>query len=139
MKKFNVTIPIKPVTKARPRVLRKGWAYTPKKTLDYEKAIAEYWRQATHDFQYSREQAIVVNLSFGLPIPKNTSKKKTALMDAGNIPHIKKPDADNLAKAVMDALNKVAWVDDSQVIKVSIHKKYSKEPYVYIYIHDEVE
>jgi hypothetical protein len=41
------------------------------------------------------------------------------------IPHTKKPDADNLLKAVMDALNKVAWNDDSQVISAKSSKFYS--------------
>lgn len=139
VKKFNITIPITPVPKARPRFTRYGHTYTPKKTADYEKAVAEYWRQATKGFQYDREQALIVNLVFGMPIPKSTSKAKTELMANGTIRPTKKPDVDNLAKAVMDALNGVAWVDDSQVVRVSIFKEYAKEPYVYIYIHDDVE
>ena len=139
LKKFNITIPITPVPKARPRFTRYGHTYTPKKTADYEKAVAEYWRQATNGFQYDREQALIVNLVFGMPIPKSTSKSKTELMANGTIRPTKKPDVDNLAKAVMDALNGVAWVDDSQVVRVSIYKEYAKEPYVYIYIHDDAE
>lgn len=139
VKKFNITIPMTPVPKARPRFTRYGHTYTPKKTADYEKAIAEYWRQATHNFQYDREQALIVNLVFGLPIPKSTSKSKTELMANGTIRPTKKPDVDNLAKAVMDGLNGVAWADDSQVVRISIYKEYAKEPYVYIYIHDDAE
>ena len=139
VKKFNITIPITPVPKARPRFTRYGHTYTPKKTADYEKAIAEYWRQATNGFMYDKEQALIVNLVFGIPIPKSTSKSKTELMANGTIRPTKKPDVDNLAKAVMDALNDVAWVDDSQVVRVSIYKEYAKEPYVYIYIHDDAE
>ena len=139
VKKFNITIPITPVPKARPGFTRYGHAYTPKKTADYEKAIAEYWRQATHNFKYDREQALIVNLVFGMPIPKSTSKSKAEQMDAGIIPHIKKADVDNLAKAVLDGLNGVAWGDDSQIVRVSIFKEYAKEPYVYIYIHDDAE
>jgi Holliday junction resolvase RusA-like endonuclease len=33
-----------------------------------------------------------------------------------------KPDLDNLAKAVMDLLNDVAWVDDAQVCKIVLSK-----------------
>lgn len=139
VKKFNITIPITPVPKARPRFTRYGHTYTPKKTADYEKAIAEYWRQATNGFMYDKEQALIVNLVFGIPIPKSTSKSKTELMANGTIRPLKKPDVDNLAKAVMDGLNGVAWVDDSQVVRVSIYKEYAKEPYVYIYIHDDAE
>lgn len=144
MKKWTVTIPIKPVPKGRPRATicaKRGRIkiYTPKTTTDYEKAIAETWKQATRGFKYDREQPLYVNLVFGLPIAKSTPKGKAEQMAQGIIRHTKKPDADNLAKAVMDALNGVAWEDDSQVVKVSIFKEYAKEPYVYIYIHDDAE
>lgn len=140
VKKFNITIPIRPVPKQRPRFNYKTkHAYTPTKTEEYEKAIAEYWRQATNGFSYDREQPLVVNLGFGLPIPKSTPKYKRHMMQDGTIKPTKKVDVDNLAKAVMDALNGVAWGDDSQVVKVSIYKEYAKEPYVYIYIHDDAE
>lgn len=139
MKRFYVTIPIMPVPKARPRFTRYGKPYTPEKTKEYEKAIAETWKQATKNFKYDPEQPLYVNLVFGLPIAKSTPKYKAEQMAQGIIRHTKKPDADNLAKAVMDALNGVAWEDDSQVVKVSIFKEYAKEPYVYIYIHDDAE
>ena len=139
MKRFTITIPITPVPKARPRFTRAGHAYTPKKTADYEKAIAAVWRQATKNFKYDREQPLYINLAFGLPIAKSTPKGKAEQMAQGIIRHTKKPDADNLAKAVLDALNGVAWEDDSQVVRVGIFKEYAKEPYVYIYIHDDAE
>lgn len=144
MKRFTITIPIKPVPKGRPRATictKRGRVkfYTPKATADYERAIAETWKQATKNFKYDREQPLYVNLVFGLPIAKSTPKYKAEQMAQGIIRHTKKPDADNLAKAVMDALNGVAWEDDSQVVKVSIFKEYAKEPYVYIYIHDDAE
>lgn len=139
MKKFTITIPITPVPKARPRFTRYGRVYTPKATADYEKAIAETWKQATKNFKYDPEQPLYVNLVFGLPIAKSTPKGKAEQMAQGIIRHTNKPDADNLAKAVMDALNGVAWEDDSQVVKVNIFKEYAKEPYVYIYIHDDAE
>lgn len=139
MKKWTVTIPITPVPKARPRFTRYGKAYTPEKTKKYERAIAETWKQATRNFKYDREQPLYVNLVFGLPIAKSTPKGKAEQMAQGIIRHTKKPDVDNLAKAVMDSLTGVAWCDDSQVVKVSIFKEYAKEPYVYIYIHDDAE
>ena len=142
VKKFNITIPINPVPWERPKTrVVNGWVkhYNSTKTANYEKAIGEYWRQATNGFMYDREQTLNVNLVFGLPIPKSTSKKKTELMANGTIRHTKRPDVDNLAKSVIDGLNGVAWVEDSQVVRVSIYKEYAKEPYVYIYIHDDAE
>lgn len=37
-----------------------------------------------------------------------------------------KPDADNLAKLVLDALNGCAWLDDGQVVDLTISKRYAK-------------
>lgn len=69
--------------------------------------------------------ALRLNLIFCLPIPKSASKKKRAEMHFVS----KRPDVDNLAKAVMDAINQVGiWEDDSQVAKLEIEKVYSDEP-----------
>ena len=46
----------------------------------------------------------------------------------------KKPDIDNIGKVVMDALNKIAFDDDSQVIKLLVEKVYGEEPRVEITI-----
>ena len=62
------------------------------------------------------------------PIPKSTSKKKHQLMAIGAIQHTKKPDADNVAKAICDALNKIAYVDDSQIVSLEVNKYYSDVP-----------
>ena len=42
----------------------------------------------------------------------------------------KKPDADNIAKIICDALNNVAYHDDTQVIELIVVKKYAREPKV---------
>jgi Holliday junction resolvase RusA-like endonuclease len=39
----------------------------------------------------------------------------------------KKPDLDNIAKAVCDALNKIAYEDDSQITFMMLSKEYSEE------------
>lgn len=139
MKQFSLRIPIDPVAKARPRFTRTGHTYTPSKTKTYEKAIGEYWEQATQGFKFEREQAVCVNVAFGLPIPKSASKRKKEDMINGTIKHTKKADVDNLLKAVLDGLNGIAWADDSQVIRVCASKEYSTEPYVYIYVHESVD
>ena len=53
-------------------------------------------------------------------VPKSTSKKKAATMDG--TPHIKRPDADNVAKAILDALNGHAYNDDSAIAALSVRK-----------------
>jgi len=56
---------------------------------------------------------------------KSTSKKKRQQMLDGEILPLKKPDMDNIVKVIADALNSVAYQDDSQVVFVKAKKVYS--------------
>ena len=69
--------------------------------------------------------ALRVILKFGMPIPKSISKKKREQLRYVT----KKPDVDNLAKAVLDAINNVGlWEDDSQIAELEVSKVYEEEP-----------
>ena len=57
--------------------------------------------------------------------PKSVSKKKQKQMLEGEILPLKKPDMDNIVKVVADALNGVAYHDDTQIVLVSAKKAYS--------------
>jgi Holliday junction resolvase RusA-like endonuclease len=48
----------------------------------------------------------------------------------------KKPDVDNIAKSILDALNGAAYDDDKQVVALMIHKEYSDTPRVDIKLGD---
>ncbi|MEX5590971.1 RusA family crossover junction endodeoxyribonuclease, partial [Pseudomonas urmiensis] len=63
-------------------------------------------------------------------IPSSTSKKNRIGMLNGDIYPTKKPDADNIAKAVTDALNGLAYKDDSQIVILSVYKQYGETPQV---------
>lgn len=69
-----------------------------------------------------------VNITFNMPIPKSTSKKKRLEMIEDNIKHIKKPDLDNLVKFTLDCMNNIIFRDDSQIYRLNIDKKYSESP-----------
>ena len=58
-------------------------------------------------------------------IPKSASKNKRQAMLLGEIRPTKKPDADNILKAVADALNGVAYKDDACVVKMDVEKFYA--------------
>lgn len=142
MKKLSITVPIAPVAKGRPRFRAFGGrvhTFTPAKTSAYEKQIADYYLQSSMGFKFDRDQALYVSIIFGMPVPKSTPKWKQVEMFKGAIRHTKKPDVDNLVKAVLDALNGVAWEDDSQIVRLSASKEYSSEPYVFLYIHESVD
>jgi Holliday junction resolvase RusA-like endonuclease len=44
----------------------------------------------------------------------------------------KKPDADNLAKAIMDAGNGVMWHDDAQIVTLTVRKVYADNPHTFV-------
>lgn len=112
-----------PIPQARPRVTRYG-------TFDphHDK---NNWIKFLISQQYKEEVLtcpISVEMLFYLPIPKSTSKKKTALMLDNDIKHIKKPDLDNLAKKYLDCMNSIVFKDDSLIYKLTISKRYSQHP-----------
>lgn len=120
-----------PVPKGRPRFrICKGhvMTFTPPKTKEFEKDFARAY-QAEHKIMYDKELPLEVNLLFGMPIPKGTSKTMTQALQKGH-KHLKRPDIDNLTKTVLDALNGVAWEDDSQIVKITAEKVYTKSPIV---------
>lgn len=69
-----------------------------------------------------------VSFWFLMPIPKSSTKRFRSQCLDGRVYHVKKPDADNLIKFVKDALNKIAWHDDSQVAKLRGVKVYADVP-----------
>ena len=127
-------IPGTPVGKQRPRVTRHG-TYTPQKTADYEKLVQDIYR--INKFP-KLEGYLSMSVSAYYPIPKSTSKKKKDMMLKGILLPDKKPDVDNVLKCICDALNKVAYDDDKQIISMNIVKYYSENPCVVIRL-EEIE
>lgn len=122
MKKTEIFFPFEPKPKGRPRFTRSGHAYTPETTQNYEQKISEYYKEQTDDFYNG---AIQIRLTFLMPIPKSTTKKMRRLIETGNIKYTKKPDLDNLQKAVLDALNGIAFSDDKIITRIVAEKKYT--------------
>ena len=97
--------------------------YKAKEDVAYEKKIRDGYLK-TYRICKPLTGAIVVNIIAFFGIPMSTTKKFKESAMAGKEFFVKKPDADNVAKAVLDALNKVAWEDDSQVVKITCQKEY---------------
>ena len=124
------------VGKARPRMnTRTGRAYTPTNTKLYEYALRQWFIREYPNFKPIESRVNVTIIAY-FGIPKSTSKKKEAEMLKDSISHTKKPDADNIIKIVLDAMNKFAFQDDTQVTKLEIEKKYDKTPRIYIKIEE---
>lgn len=73
-----------------------------------------------------------------MPIPKSTTKKIRALMENGEQRHIKKPDLDNIVKAFTDALNGIAYADDSLITGINAQKKYGDPVGISMVISEDV-
>lgn len=72
--------------------------------------------------------ALTAYIEVFVPIPASWSKRDRADAVSGALPAISKPDGDNYAKIVGDALNKIVWDDDSQIVMWQIFKCYSETP-----------
>lgn len=122
-------IPGEPTGKGRPRFTRSGHAYTPERTASYEQAVRQAYRAEFPNAEpIPAGVQVAVTIVAGYSIPKFTSKVKAERMLAGEIRPTKKPDADNVAKAICDALNGIAYHDDSQITTLCVSKHYMKNP-----------
>lgn len=133
---MRFTVPGPPVGKARARtVLSRGrvHSYTPNKTTAYESTVrlafakafprhvpltGPIWLEVTAYFQ-----------------PPKRLKLRNGKEGYESVPHVTRPDASNIAKVVEDALNGVAYRDDSQIASLSVDKRYSLTPRVEVEIH----
>ena len=69
------------------------------------------------------EGAVNMSITYAFRRPQSLSKKERNEIDGGKtVPKTTKPDIDNLTKAILDALNGIAWKDDAQVTQINVHK-----------------
>lgn len=105
--------------------------YTPAVTRDYEASIKESFLAECKDKKMFFEgEQLVLELRIYKSIPKAFSKKKRLEALEGKIRPTKKPDIDNILKSVFDALNKVAYLDDTQIVKINVEKFYADRDYM---------
>ena len=123
----------KPQGKQRPRFSRiSKTVYTPTKTAKYEKQIAKAYTDAGGKC-IPAECYVSVSVSAFFPVPKSYSKKKREDCLERRLRPDKKPDMDNILKVVLDALNRVSYVDDKQVVEL-IGRKYYTESEGFLWV-----
>lgn len=110
------------IGKGRPRFTRQGRTYTPKKTLDYEKTIKLAY---TSKYSYLSKKSLRIKICAYLEVAGSHSKVKKTKMIMNLLQCTKKPDVDNIVKVVLDALNKTAYQDDTQVVELVAIKRWS--------------
>ena len=125
---LEFTIPGEPKAKQRHRTTKNGFNYTPKETVDYENWVKQCYfiehRQTMLEGQIKAE----IKAYFG--IPKSYSKKKREEIKEGTLRPTKRPDTDNIAKAILDSLNGIAYKDDSSIVDLKVSKFFDEKPRV---------
>lgn len=128
MAAISFTVPGEPVAKGRARAfVRNGHVahYTPEKTARYENLVRLAAQQAMAG-RLPIEGAVNLTVVAYLGIPVSWSLKKQRAAAVGEVFPTKKPDLDNILKAIKDGMNGVAWRDDAQVVQVVASKDYGQ-------------
>jgi len=131
-------VPGKPRGQQRPRFVRKlGIAYTPKDSVNAMAVVRQAFvtRYPNHS-PWDVPIGLSVHAHFDVP----KSKPKWWREAAWEIEqaYASKPDVDNIAKLVQDALTGVAWRDDALISRVRVDKDYCWRRHAYVGIDVEI-
>lgn len=69
-----------------------------------------------------------VEITFLMPIPKATTAVRRRHMLNNTLMHVVRPDVDNLSYLVVNAMKDLIYKDDSQIVSLHVHKRYSDDP-----------
>ncbi len=119
MNRVTFEIPGAPRPLERPRVTRRGIAFTPKRSVEAKAHVATLARAASVKPVAGPVQMV---LSFIFPMPK---KREPHHVDG--FPCTKRPDLAHLIKLVKDALEGIAYYDDKQVVVIQAQKVWGEE------------
>jgi Holliday junction resolvase RusA-like endonuclease len=128
IKTVLICVPGDPVGKGRPRITTVGGfarTYTPAKTKSYEDSIRAEGKLAMRGHELLAGP-VKLSLEIYMPIPVSYTKAKKAAARLGSLVPTKKPDLDNVLKAVCDAFNGIVWVDDTQVVDCHVSKRFAE-------------
>lgn len=130
--RIEFKVPGEPKGKARPRLNKyTGTIYTPSKTHEYEDMIARYC-QDEYPGMVDPGEPVAIWVTACCGIPKGDSRRTRIEKLCGELLPTKKPDADNILKVVLDALNGTLYNDDTQVVRAGINKVYSDFPCIIV-------
>lgn len=131
-------VPGKAQAKQRPRFnTNTGRAYTPNKTTSYEN-----WVKTCYCNKYFKNELLecplTVIIDVAIAVPDSFSKRKRELALNDEIKVQVKPDIDNIAKSILDALNGIAYKDDKQIIELKINKRYDTIDFTRVKIEEKM-
>lgn len=130
---ISFTVYGEPVPWKRPRFNGKSkHVFEDSKVKEYKEKVIQAYKESGGEY-FEKDVPIMVEVYFFLGVPKSLSHNKQLDLIADHRP-TKRPDLDNIYKGITDALNKVAYYDDSQIISQSTAKFWSAIPRVEITI-----
>ena len=112
--KYQFEIKEKAIGKQRPRYSSKTHRmYTPTKTSTFEEKVKWAFKSKYNiETELSTKPFKAKIIAVFEPAKSLSKKKKEELLYSE---YTKKPDADNIAKIILDSLNELAYKDDNQV------------------------
>lgn len=136
--KYKFEIKERAIGKQRPRYSSKlGRMYTPTATRSFEEKIKwSFMQKYNIATELSTKPFKATITAIFEPANSLSKKKKSELLS--NVIFTKKPDADNIAKAILDSLNGLAYKDDSQVCRLTVQKDYGVENKIIVEL-EEIE
>jgi Holliday junction resolvase RusA-like endonuclease len=133
MSTIKISVPGKPVGKARARVTAHG-TYTPPATRSAGMWIAHCACQQVGKIRLTGP--LRVRIAIGIAPPASWPSGRRDLAIGGDIRPTSRPDLDNYCKLILDALNNIIWLDDAQIVEMTARKFYAEPPLTEIEIEE---
>lgn len=130
MRSLAFTVPGEPRGKGRPRIVKiagHSRMATDGKTAAYENLVALAAERAL-DGREPLEGPLALTVTVRLSPAASASRKARVAMLAGDQRPTKKPDLDNVVKAVLDGCNGIAFRDDVLVVQIAAEKRFAEVP-----------
>jgi Holliday junction resolvase RusA-like endonuclease len=118
---FTVPWPPVPTGRARAAVVAgRARIYQPSKTQAAQAALRAHVAAELGDDWQPLDVPLLLAVTAYLPMPSSMpkSRRETALPS-------KRPDVDNLARTLLDALSGLVWSDDARIVNLNIRKRYA--------------
>ena len=140
MQKLKFEVPGSPIGQGRPKfstINGHAVAYDPEKSRNYKAYVKLLATQAMKEQGFTMiDGPCCLDIMAFFEVPKSKSKKfREAALNGLERP-TKKPDIDNIVKALQDALNGLAYKDDSSIVFLSVAKCYSEVPRVEVILRE---